>query len=387
MIEYAGRKNINNPMIDKYLEKINEGIRNILEDSNQRYQLREVSDQLFAFTKEFVLRKGKRIRPLLFILSYKGYAKQPTRDEKGLFISAASIELLHDYMLIHDDVIDRSALRRGKPTLHKMFDQQMGFPGQVKIGPELAIVAGDILFAMAIQSFTTVKEDLRRKENALRKLIETAAFTGAGEFLDIVSGLRHVDELTEKKIFLNYTLKTARYTFECPLLMGALLADAPAEERKKLSELGLASGQAFQIYDDMLDLFASEEVIGKPVLTDLNESKKTLLIFRAYQKLDGKKQRVLKQVLEKKRKTLADLRKLRELIVESGSYASCLENMRSLQDRARKLCLKLSMEEKHKEMLCSVIEKLSPSKMALELPNSKLPQARTAYPARLYIPS
>ncbi|MFA5038593.1 MAG: polyprenyl synthetase family protein [Candidatus Omnitrophota bacterium] len=358
-------------MIDVYLSKINRGIKDILDQARRRYKLRQVSDHLFAFTKEFVLRKGKRIRPLLFILSYKGYAARPTTDESGLFISAASIELLHDYMLIHDDVIDKSQLRRGKPTLHKMFDRQMKFKDGAKIGEELAIVAGDILFALAIESFTTVQEDLRRKEKTLKKLVETAAFTGAGEFIDVVSGHQSIDELTEKKILLNYTLKTARYTFECPLLMGALLAGAPAAEQNKLSSLGLASGQAFQIYDDMLDLFASEKVIGKPVLTDLNESKKTLLIFRAYQRLSGTKRRSLRQILEKENKTLTDLKELRALIVESGSYESCLKIMTNLQNKALGLCRDLRMETAHKKMLCAVIEKLSPSRMPLELPRKK----------------
>ncbi len=357
-------------MIEGYLKKIDAGIRRVLNEANRRYRLRQVSDHLFAFTREFVLRKGKRIRPLLFVLSYKGYAAKPTRDEDSLFTSAASIELLHDYMLIHDDVIDNSSLRRGKPTLHKMFDHKLCLPNHVHIGKELAIVTGDILFALAIASLTSVKENLRRKEETLRKLTETAAYTGAGEFIDIVSGHEKIDDLTEDRIFLNYTLKTARYTFECPLLMGAILAGAPASEQNKLSRLGLAAGQAFQIYDDMLDLFATQDVIGKPVLTDLSESKKTLLVFKAYRNLRGKSRLHLRRILEKNNKTLADLDALRRLIVASGSYACCLEIMNKLQKKAGRLCEKLKMKKAYRKALQSVIEKLSPSRMPLELPRS-----------------
>lgn len=357
-------------MIERYLNKINAGIRRVLDEANRHYRLRQVSDHLFSFSREFVLRKGKRIRPLLFVLSYKGYAAKPTRDEDSLFTSAASIELLHDYMLIHDDVIDNSSLRRGKPTLHKMFDHKLRLPDRAKIGKDLAIVAGDILFALAIASLTTVKENRRRKEETLRKLAETAAYTGAGEFIDIVSGHENIDDLTEDRIFLNYTLKTARYTFECPLLMGAILAGAPASEQNKLSRLGLAAGQAFQIYDDMLDLFATQDVIGKPVLTDLNESKKTLLVFMAYRNLRGKSRVQLRQILEKNNKTLADLDALRHLIVASGSYASCLDRMKKLQKKAMCLCDELKMKKAHKKALRSVIEKLSPARMPVELPHS-----------------
>lgn len=359
-----------NSMIEGYLNKINAGIRRVLDDANRHYRLRQVSDHLFAFSREFVLRKGKRIRPLLFILSYKGYAAKPTRDENSLFTSAASIELLHDYMLIHDDVIDNSDLRRGKPTLHKMFNNRLRFPDRAQIGTDLAIVTGDILFALAIASFTSVKENHRRKEETLKKLAETAAYTGAGEFIDIVSGHESIEDLTEDRIFLNYTLKTARYTFECPLLMGAILAGAAKSEQKKLSGMGLAAGQAFQIYDDILDLFSSQDVIGKPVLTDLNESKKTLLVFKAYRNLRGKTRARLRRILEKNHKTLADLDTLRHLIVASGSYASCLDIMNRLRKKATRLCGELKMKEAHRKALQSVIEKLSPSRMPMELPHS-----------------
>jgi geranylgeranyl diphosphate synthase type I len=279
-------------------------------------------------------------------------------------------------MLIHDDVIDNSSLRRGKPTLHKMFDHKLLLPDKAKIGKDLAIVAGDILFALAIASLTSVKEDCRRKEETLKKLAETAAYTGAGEFIDIVSGHQDIDDLTEDRIFLNYTLKTARYTFECPLLMGAILAGAPAAQQKELSQLGLAAGQAFQIYDDMLDLFAAQDVIGKPVLTDLNESKKTLLVFKAYSNLRGKPRARLRRILEKNTKTLADLDALRRLIISSGSYTFCLEMMEKLQKKAVRLCEKLKMKEAHRKALGSIIEKLSPSRMPLELPRSRPQEKR-----------
>ncbi|HQP92119.1 MAG TPA: polyprenyl synthetase family protein, partial [Candidatus Omnitrophota bacterium] len=212
------------PMIENYIKNINDNLELVLKDANKRYRIKMASDILFEFNKEFVMRPGKRIRPLLYILSYKGYCGKKASPERALFESAAAIELLHDYMLIHDDVIDNSDLRRGKPTLHKMFDKKIRLEAGQKIGTSLAIVSGDILFALGIESFLKVKEDPARKEKALIKLIETAAYTGAGEFIDVVSGFKDIRELSEKDVFLIYTLKTAKYTFECPLLMGAILA-------------------------------------------------------------------------------------------------------------------------------------------------------------------
>ena len=354
-------------MIDPFIHKINAGLKSLFQDTNRRYKLGLISDRLFQDTQEFVLRKGKRIRPLLFILSYRGYTPRKTYPEKKLFASAASIELLHDYMLIHDDVIDNSDLRRGKPTLHKIFDQQIKLSDNAKIGHELAIVAGDILFALALEAFLSIDENKSRKEKALKKLIETAAFTGAGEFIDIVFGHSTIEHFTEKKIFLNYTLKTAKYTFECPLLLGAILAGAHPKELKKLSNLGLAAGQAFQIYDDFLDLFATEKIIGKSILSDLVESKKTLLVFKTYDKLKGKKKRYFRRILEKKNKTRADLKNFRRLVVESGAYDYGLKKMTTLQNKAIRLTEKLTMKEAYRKELKNIILKLSPSHMPLDI--------------------
>lgn len=354
-------------MIDRQLHKINASLKSLFDGASRRYELGLISDKLLECTKEFVLRKGKRIRPLLFILSYKGYTSKQAYSEKKLFTSAAAIELLHDYMLIHDDVIDDSDLRRGKPTLHKIFDQKIKLSDNAKIGPQLAIVAGDILFALAMESFLAVDEDRARKEKTLKKLIETAAYTGAGEFIDVVSGHNTIEDLSEKEIFLNYTLKTAKYTFECPLLMGAILAGVSSKELKKLSALGLSAGRAFQIYDDFLDLFATEKVIGKPVLTDLAESKKTLLVFKAFEGLKGKEKRYFKKILEKEDKTHLDLKVFRRLIVKSGAYGYCLKKMTDLQNKAIRLTGELKIKEAYRKELKDIILKLSPSRMPLDI--------------------
>lgn len=349
-------------MIEQYIKKINQSLAALLADVNRRYGLSRISPELFRYSKDFVLRKGKRIRPLLFVLGYQGYTSAPSAGNRGLFTSAAAIELLHDYMLIHDDVIDKSNLRRGKPTLHRLFDQKIKLADHAKIGPELAIVAGDILFAVAIEALLSIREQPQRKELALRKLVATAAHTGAGEFIDIVYGHERLEDLTEKDVFLTYTLKTAKYTFECPLVMGATLAGAKRPEVDKLSALGIAAGQAFQLYDDFLDLFASQKIIGKSVLSDLSEAKKTLLTIRAYQNLGTKQRRRFKVIFEKKNKTYADLKIFRRLIVESGSYRGCLGEMQALQNKAIGLCRRLTMKKAYQKALLDLIEKLSPSR-------------------------
>src|SRR3989338_5453464 len=189
-------------------------------------------------------------------------------------------------MLIHDDIIDRSDLRRGKPTMHRLLKKAVKTPDQEKLGFDLSIIVGDILYVLAIDAFLSIHEEPRRKEKALKYFVKTAAFTAMGEFIDIIHGVENISRIKEKDVFLNYTLKTAKYTFECPLVIGAILAGASTQDTQKLSRLGIMIGQAFQIQDDILGIFGSQKSIGKSILSDITEFKKTLLVCHAYKRLD-----------------------------------------------------------------------------------------------------
>jgi len=353
--------------METYVRRINKGLEQLFRDVDRRYRIRNLSPVLFNACRDFVLRPGKRIRPLLFLLAYKGYSKKRRPMDKHIYTASAAIELLHDYMLIHDDVIDRADTRRGKPTMHRVFDKKVTTLSKVKIGESLAVIAGDILFAIAIESFLAVQEDPRRKEEALRRLVATAAYTGIGEFIDIIFGHTRLAAIRAKDVFNTYIYKTAKYTFECPLLMGAVLAGAVPAQLRTLSRLGLAAGQAFQIYDDFLDTFGTEKLIGKPVLTDLVESKKTLLAYTAYRRLKGRDKRRFQHLFDKTKKTPKDLKTFKHLILESGSYAVCLKRMRRFQNEAMKAYNVLAMKEKERLLLGALIKKLSPAKMPVDL--------------------
>lgn len=306
---------------------------------------------LYKGIKDFILRDGKRIRPILFLLGYKGYTKRTGISHKKLIRSSLSTELLHDFLLIHDDVIDNSDLRRGKPTLHRLFNSELGKPARDKLGPNLSIVAGDIIFALATDALLSLDESAARKEKALLKFTEAARNTGIGEFLDVIDNIKKIEKIKKKDVFLTYTLKTAKYTFEAPLVMGAILAGASKREQEKLSRMGIALGQAFQIYDDLLDVFSTSKKIGKPVLSDLNESKKTLLVWRAYTTLKGKDKKALKQLLEKDKKTYPDLLKFRKLIKLSGADRYCIDKTLSLLLEAGSICSSLTMRGRSKKTL------------------------------------
>src|SRR3989338_2389051 len=304
-------------MIEEIKKNIDQSLTVFMDRVKDDYKFQLVKPILYESIREFSLRKGKRIRPLLLILSYMGYSRRNKKISVSLYNASTCMEMLHNFMLIHDDIIDRSNLRRGKPTLHKLLGKTNRTNRREKLGYDLGIIAGDIVYALAIDAFLSIKESPKRKERALKYFIQTAAFTAMGEFIDTVYGVEQLSKVKEKDVFLNYTLKTARYTFDCPLVVGAILAGAKNKDIKLLSDLGNLIGQAFQIQDDIIGIFGSQKNIGKSILSDLAESKKTILVCHAYEKLRGQKKKTFMKYFNKPKKTYVDLLAVRKIFIKS----------------------------------------------------------------------
>ncbi len=344
-------------MVSEIRAKIEESLEAFMDKIKVDYKLHLVNPILYESIREFSLRKGKRLRPLLLILSYKGYSPNK-KTSKSLYNASTCIELLHNFMLIHDDIIDRSNLRRGKPTLHKVLGRIIKTEDRDKLGYDLGIIAGDIVYAFAIDAFLSIKETPKRKERALKYFIQTAAFTAMGEFIDTLHGVEKLSKVKESDVFLNYTLKTARYTFDCPLVTGAILAGADDKDIKKLSELGILVGQAFQIQDDIIGIFDSQKNIGKSILSDLAESKKTLLVCHAYNKLSAQKRKQFTQIFNKETKNYQDLVTIRKIFVAAGSFDYCLNAVQERIDKTNKILNSLKMHKKYKTIIADAIHQL-----------------------------
>ncbi|HOW35555.1 MAG TPA: polyprenyl synthetase family protein [Candidatus Omnitrophota bacterium] len=345
-------------MIERIKKHIDVSLGDFLKRIKREYKLHLINPILFESIKDFTLRKGKRIRPLLLILSYQGYSKNKGAISRKLYNASTCIEFLHNFMLIHDDIIDRSDLRRGKPTMHKLLAKAVKTTDKERLGYDLSIVAGDIVYAMAIDAFLSIDEAPKRKEEALKYFIQTAAFTAMGEFIDIIHGVDKIENITEKDIFLNYTLKTARYTFACPLVIGAILAGAKPDDIRKLSQLGIMIGQAFQIQDDILGVFGSEKAIGKSVLSDIEEFKKTILVCRAYRKLSPKRRTVFMRYFSKTKKSYHDLAVIREFLIESQSLTYSLKKIKSLLGQARTILGNVKMKDPYRKLIADSLQSL-----------------------------
>lgn len=329
--------------------KVDKKLSLFINNLDKTYHLKSISPLLYKSIKDFVLRDGKRIRPLLFLVGYKGFAK---KEAPGLYTSALAIELLHDFMLIHDDIIDKSDVRRGKPSMHKLLHQSLAkFKNRKFNGQDMAIVIGDVMYAMAIDAFLVIKEKPRRKEKALKKFIQAAAFTGAGEFIELLNGVKNVGAITKDDIYRIYDFKTAYYTFSAPLATGAILAGASSTQVDKLFKFGIYLGRAFQIKDDTLGMFAKEKTIGKSTLTDLQEAKKTLLIWHAYRNTTRKNKATINKIFSKKKVIISDSLKMRKIIEKSGALDNVKKETAHLIKKGQAQLASSTIRPKYKNML------------------------------------
>ncbi len=323
---------------------------------NKRYHFLQISPSLFHNIKEFVLREGKKIRPILFIFGYKGFSH---KNPQNLFRCALSMEILHDFLLIHDDIVDKSTMRRGKPALHVMLEKEIQTKKKTKFtGKDLAIVVGDIIYAIAIESFLSIKTDTLLKEKALIKFIESACYTGCGEYIELLLSCKELKKIKKSEIYKVYDYKTAYYTFVAPLAAGATLAGAPRGEIRKLREFGINTGRAFQIKDDILGVFGDEKITGKSSLTDLEENKKTILLWYAYRKATHKERAILDKIANKGKLTQKDLIIAQNIIKRTGSLDYAINEMKILYNRSITVLTKSKMKKKYKNELLYYIKKI-----------------------------
>ncbi len=214
--------------------------------------------------KEYTLRGGKRIRPVLTVLAYKCF-----KEDDKIIPASVAMELIHSYLLIHDDIMDEDDLRRGKPSMHKML-------GEGHRGMSAAILAGDLCNSWINESILESEFSKENKLKALKQISEILDKECYGQYLDFLPG---VENLTREEVLHLYELKTSAYTTVGPVKIGCILAGASGSEEERLNEFAKNLGIAFQLQDDIRGVFSTQEEAGKPI-DDIEEGKKTLLLVR-----------------------------------------------------------------------------------------------------------
>ncbi|SDH45936.1 geranylgeranyl diphosphate synthase, type I [Fervidobacterium changbaicum] len=340
--------------IEILTEKVNETIRELLQEL-----IENTPDTLKAYSQEFAkftLRPGKRIRPLLLLLTYYGYKNSAGDDaDRSAYTLAGILEIMHSFLLVHDDVIDQSSLRRGEPTLHKIYEQ---ITNDEKMGKDLAIIVGDIVsfyyFGKLADMNAGSGNELLPK--ILRLFADCYVKTGYGQLLDILfTGRMSRDAMVDDVPTKISLLKTAYYTFVYPMLFGYYLAGGvDGEEAEKLRVIGEKVGIAFQYRDDILGTFGGEAKSAN----DIAEGKTTILVKRTFDKLsESEKQRFL-ELMNKKQKSEDDIETVKSYMLKSGALSEIIEDIRSLVEQALSMLAPLQMKTHFKKQMEKIFEKV-----------------------------
>ena len=315
-----------------------------------------LSGPLLEELKAFIRRPGKRVRPLLLLHSYHVFSgREPDADA---FRIAAALELLHIFILAHDDVIDGSDTRSGLPTLHRMVETRLGVHhGKERAAKSLAIVLGDVLFAAAQRAVLHSSFPPETRLRALDSLLVTMSDTGLGECDDILFGVWDVGRISSADVEQMYWLKTSRYTIESPLALGAILAGCKDDVLRDLRELSRPLGLAFQIRND-LKAFREFEISDAIVPDDFLEAKKTMLMTTAYEGLGETDRRLLQLCLGQHPVTDAALSTMKELVVKSGAVGSLESKLRQLSADGSAMIDALDWPDEQRRGLCLAMEYL-----------------------------
>jgi geranylgeranyl diphosphate synthase, type I len=228
-----------------------------------------------------VLGDGKRLRPAF---AYWGFRGAGGEDRDDVVTALASLELLQASALIHDDVMDASDTRRGKPAVHRRFAMlhaDGGWHGSADtFGQNAAILAGDLCLVWSDELLHSAGVDPVAIARARPVFDEMRTEVMVGQYLDVLASV--TDDTSIERASKIATFKSAKYTVERPLLIGAALADASPEIEAAYSIYGLALGEAFQLRDDVLGVFGDPSETGKPAGDDIREGKHTYLVATAF---------------------------------------------------------------------------------------------------------
>lgn len=215
---------------------------------------------------------GKRIRPVLMLLSYNLFKEDP----ETILMPACALETYHNYTLLHDDLMDNADLRRGHETVHK------------KWNANTAILSGDSMLVLAYQRMQQCSSD--KMAEVLALFTETALEIGEGQEYDMA--FEHRDDVSEEEYIEMIRLKTS-VLLACALKIGAILAGASKEDADNLYRFGEQIGLAFQLQDDFLDVYGDTRVFGKAIGGDITSNKKTFMLINALNHANEEQRRQL----------------------------------------------------------------------------------------------
>jgi geranylgeranyl diphosphate synthase type I len=264
---------------------------------------------------------GKRFRAAFCLWGFRA-VRDEGPDAEALVRAAASLEVLHASALVHDDYMDASDTRRGRPATHKAFEalhRERGWSGDPEqYGASAAILLGDLLLSWSDELLRRCGMPHDVVRDALTFFDTTRSEVIAGQFLDVSVQARGESDVEQAMRVLRY--KSAKYSIERPLHIGAALAGATPDLLAALTAFGLPLGEAFQLRDDLLGVYGDPSATGKPAGDDLTEGKRTVLVALALEHADAADAKRLDESLGAALSE-TEVAELRRIIDDSGAHA------------------------------------------------------------------
>lgn len=310
-----------------------------------------ICEEMVGRYKEFTL-GGKKLRGAEIKLGYEVFGG---KDTQAILEASLVIEIIHSFFLIHDDVMDRDPLRRGRPTIHKQYEKihcqskriQRGNPSHY--GLCMAIDLGDVGCFLAYGLLAESSFPSEIKARAFGLLSKILLRTGHGQGLDVTYEL--YPKVSHEDVLRVHENKTAYYTVTGPLSLGAVLAGAADSEIKKIEPFGDPAGVAFQIRDDELGLFSDEKSLGKPVGSDVRENKNTLLHLEALEKAKKRDRKFLEYAYGNRDLTDEEVERVRKITIKTGAFAYSQNTGWGLVEEGKKHIKKITKDVYYQNLL------------------------------------
>ena len=262
---------------------------------------------------------GKKLRGTLIQLGYE-LAGGKKRD---VLAASASIEIIHSFLLMHDDIMDMDSVRRGAPTIHKQFETDHKKTRSKKdsyhYGISMGMDMGDLGAYLGMELILDSKLPADRKIAAATYFSRLLQRTAYGQALDVA--YEQKSDVGEREVMEVHLQKTSVYTIGGPLKIGALLGGVSSKKINAIEKFGEPVGIAFQLRDDELGLFSDEKTLGKPIGSDIKEGKNTILKIKAIEFTKGEDRKFLKRAYGNKKLTKREVAKVQKLTIESGALA------------------------------------------------------------------
>lgn len=327
--------------LTRYREPVKECLDRFLgERAAEMGEVNEWGEDVCHRMQHFATR-GKMIRGCLVMFANSLFEDRTDRDPA---IAGAAMEMFQASFLIHDDIMDGDALRRGEPTVFEQYarlGREKAVHESRRFGESMGICAGDMTFFFGFQILTEMSCRSELKNRIINRCYREIASTCVAQMQDVALGMG-AEESSEAAILKLYRHKTGRYTFSLPMILGAMLAEQEPPVLQMLEAIGDQMGVIFQMKDDEFGLFGSEEMIGKPVGSDLRENKQTILRILLEEAATPEQRQKMNSIFGQPDLKMSDIEWVRRFAVESGVRKEIEKRARRLADHVRERIEKLT---------------------------------------------